>query len=49
MVNLPVKATIKVAYKGNYLVYGPFEAISMAQDDSTQCEHLLSQEIRLGF
>ena len=44
MPNLPIKATIKVAYKGNYLVYmGPFEAISMAQDDSTQCEHLLSQ------
>ena len=34
----------KVAYNGNTLCLAPFEAISTPQDDSRQCEHLLSQE-----
>ena len=31
-------------YKAILVLTSPFEAISMPQDDSKQCEHLLSQE-----
>jgi hypothetical protein len=39
------RAPPQVAYYGNIQCLAPFAPISMPQDDSKQCEHLLSQEI----